>query len=62
MKRWHVVTEHWRGTHWVEMARPGPDRIFKFRRDAQVVAEFIAGMAELSGQQWRLSVRRRAVK
>jgi len=62
MRRWHVVTEHLRGTRWVEMAEPGPERVFRFRRDAEVVAAHVASLANRFGQQWRISVRRRTVK
>lgn len=62
MRRWHVVTEHLRGTRWVEMAKPGPERVFRFRRDAEVVADRIRQVADLAGQEWKLSVRRRTVK
>lgn len=62
MRRWHIVTERWTGFQWQEMAKPGPGRIFRFRRDAEIVARRICEVAELAGQTWRLSVRRRRVK
>ena len=62
MRQWHVVTEQWRGTHWVEMPDPELERVFKFRRDAEVVAAHVAALANRFGQQWRISVRRRTVR